>query len=82
MVLAVNLGEKEAPIQTFKQDYNVSFPLLLDPLIQVASLYGVRSTPTHFLIDRQGKVMAGGGGMKDWAGEHGRRLIAQLLERR
>lgn len=80
MVLAMNLGEKAASIQTFKQEHKVSFPILLDPLIQVASLYGVRGTPTHFLIDRQGKLIAGGAGIKDWAGESASRLIEQLLE--
>jgi peroxiredoxin len=78
-VLGVNIGESAAPIHTFQQKYAVSFPLLLDPLLQVATLYGVQATPTHFLINRQGQVMAGGMGGKDWAGEEARRLIGQLL---
>lgn len=79
MVLAVNIGEQAAPIQTFKQAYGVSFPLLLDPLVHVATLYDVRATPTHFIVDRQGKVIAGGLGAKDWAGDEARHLIGQLL---
>ena len=66
-------------MRTFQQQYAVSFPLLLDPLLQVATLYGVQATPTHFLIDPQGQVMAGSMGGKEWAGEEARRLIGQLL---
>ncbi len=81
-MLAVNLGEKTSPVQRFKQEYEVSFPILMDPLIHIGSLYGVRGTPTHFLIDRQGKVIAGGAGIKDWSGEEAQELIKQLLEAR
>jgi peroxiredoxin len=79
VVLAVNIGEQATPIHTFQQQYEVSFPLLLDPLLQVATLYGVQATPTHFLLNPQGQVIAGGMGDKDWAGEEARRLIDQLL---
>lgn len=75
----MNIGEQATSLHTFQQAYGVSFPLLLDPRLQVATLYGVQATPTHFLINQQGQVMAGGMGGKDWAGEEAGRLIDQLL---
>lgn len=81
-MLAVNLGEQIPAVQRFKQEYAISFPILMDPLIQIGALYGVRGTPTHFIIDQEGKVIAGGAGIKNWSGEEAQGLIKQLLEAR
>lgn len=59
--------------------HNLTFPGLLDSDSSVSNLYRVRGTPTRFLIDREGKVIAGSIGPRDWASEETQRLIGTLL---
>lgn len=79
-MLAVNIGESADQIQQYMLKHKLTFPALVDPSSSVASLYGVRATPTRFLINRGGKAMAGSIGPRDWAGEDARRLIEILLD--
>jgi len=60
-------------------EHKLTFPALLDSDSKLANLYGVRATPTRFLIDREGRLIAGGIGPRDWASEEARKLISHLL---
>lgn len=80
IVLAVNIGESADQIQQYMLKHKLTFPALVDPSSSVANLYGVRATPTRFLINRDGKAMAGSIGPRDWAGEDARRLIETLVD--
>lgn len=42
-------------------------------------MYSVRGTPTTFLINRNGMVLGGTVGPKDWAGDTAKQMIEQLL---
>ncbi|SDH86386.1 Peroxiredoxin [Alteribacillus persepolensis] len=58
-ILAVNLTETEPGVQsveTFAEDFELTFPLLLDEEIAVANAYGVQPIPSSFFIDREGIV--------------------------
>ena len=57
----------------------LTFPALIDSDSRVSRLYGVRGTPTRFLIDRHGKLIAGSVGPWDWASEEAQKLIAHLV---
>ena len=52
-VIAVNLGEPRSSVRKWVADLGLTYPVLLDPQLSVASLYGVRGLPTTFLIDSQ-----------------------------
>ena len=43
-------------------------------------VYGVFGTPTFYVIDRQGRLVARGVGAKDWEGEQARQLLEALVE--
>jgi len=58
----------------------LTFPMAIDVSGEVARAYGVRFTPTHFLIDRSGRVRAGGSGRKDWSSPQAHALVEVLLE--
>lgn len=79
-MLAVNIGESAEQIRSYVLKQKLTFPALVDTTSSVANLYGVRATPTRFLITREGKAVAGSIGPRDWAGEDVQRLIATLLE--
>jgi thiol-disulfide isomerase/thioredoxin len=54
VVLAVNVGEDEATVQQFVDEFGLDFEILLDPATIVANLYQVYAYPTTMFIDRDG----------------------------
>jgi thiol-disulfide isomerase/thioredoxin len=55
VVLGVNVGDSNADIVAFAEEEGLTFPLLRDPLRQVARASNVRVIPTTLFIDRQGE---------------------------
>lgn len=59
VILAVNLTETESNmkvIEDFVEEYELSFPILLDEHIEVATLYMIQPIPTSYMIDSNGIV--------------------------
>ena len=58
VVLAINVGESPSRVNKFIQDYNLSFPVLLDLERNVAGKYNVNITgyPTTFFVDGDGII--------------------------
>lgn len=56
-VLAINVGESNLAVENFKEQYGLTFPILLDKKMEVLNAYGVDPLPTTFLIDKNGKVV-------------------------
>ena len=79
VVFAVNIAETADQVKGFLVKHRLSFPALLDSDSRVSNLYGIRGTPTRFLIDREGKLIAGSIGPRDWASEEARKLIGHVL---
>ena len=65
-ILAVDLGEDSGTVQQFIRDRSYTFPVLLDMDNKVGSLYGIRSIPSTFIIDREGKIISMIVGGRDW----------------
>lgn len=55
-VLAVNLGESRDRVAAFSAQFQMDFPVLLDPAGQTTRLYPTRGIPTSFLLDGEGVV--------------------------
>jgi peroxiredoxin len=65
IVLAVNMTRQDDPAQVapFADEYNLTFPILLDESGEVAALYQLNSLPSSFFINRDGiieEVVVGG----------------------
>jgi len=78
-ILAVDLQEWIKGVRAFKEKFKLNFPILLDSDGRVGSKYGVISIPTTYLIDREGYVIGGALGARDWASKEAFELINQLL---
>jgi peroxiredoxin len=78
-MLAVNIREGTKKVRAFKERFGLNFPILLDSDGRVGSKYGVISIPTTYLIDREGYVIGGALGTRDWASKEAFALIDQLL---
>lgn len=58
-ILAVNLTETEASIRDvhdFVEEFGLTFPILLDEKIEVATTYQIRPIPTSYMIDSNGII--------------------------
>jgi peroxiredoxin len=55
-ILAVNFDEPPQQVQQFADEFELSFPVLLDPGAEVQKLYRVIGYPTTFVVDEEGIV--------------------------
>ena len=78
-ILAVNMGESEDQVIAYMARHGLSFPHLMDPGAKAEEAFGIQATPTNFLVDRRGHVVAGGMGYRDWNGPEAHRIIESLL---
>ncbi len=78
-LVLVNYGEPEAAVRAFANDVPFAHATLLDPQTRLGDRLGVKFLPTHFLIDRQGHLVASGVGPKAWDGPEAELLIRNLL---
>ena len=56
VVLAVNQRETAAYVKAFGDQFNLSFPLILDTDGAIGVRYQVRALPTTFFVDRRGII--------------------------
>lgn len=76
-VVAVSLGETRDKVEAYRKEYNVPYPLLLDPQGISANLYYVQSIPLNVFIDAEGLILSGYGGALDE--EQLRQILAELI---
>jgi peroxiredoxin len=80
VVLGINMREEPDLVKTYVAKHRLTFPHLLDADAKVMSLFAVPATPTTLLIDREGQVLAGGLGYRNWASPAVHRLVESLLK--
>lgn len=81
-IVAVNIKDKRADALAFIKKHRISYPVLMDPEGEVGLLYGAYATPTVYLIDRNGAVLARKWGPAGWNSPAARKLIAALVEQK
>ncbi|QEN04995.1 TlpA family protein disulfide reductase [Thiospirochaeta perfilievii] len=65
-VLAVNLAEPKETVEAFIDNNNYTFDVLLDSDNQIGLMYGARSIPTTYLVDKDGNIVGGKIGTHEW----------------
>jgi peroxiredoxin len=79
-VLGIDIQESRDLVLRQVQRQGLSYDNLLDENSEVSSLYGVRSTPTKFIIDTDGNLVGAALGYREWDGEGMQSLIRKLME--
>jgi peroxiredoxin len=79
VVLGVNIREPQEVVEKAARERGYTFPVLLDSTAEVAQRYQVRATPTVYLIDRRGMLVASAVGARPWDSQQGRKLLQELL---
>ncbi len=80
VILAIDLQESERRVKAFRDEFKLNFPILLDSDGMIGLAYGVRSIPTTYLVDREGYLIGGALGARDWASKEAFNLFDHLLD--
>jgi peroxiredoxin len=57
-VVGISLDEEVKPVQEMVRSKGMSWPQIHDADQSLVKLFNVKGTPTYFLIDREGKIVA------------------------
>lgn len=55
--LAINYKEAKITVDTFARQYEINFPILMDPDGTLSDRYNVFNLPATFVIDKDGKIV-------------------------
>jgi len=50
-IIAINVGQSKKHVESFVEEFNLTFPMLLDEHSEIARQFGIRGLPTNFFID-------------------------------
>lgn len=78
-IVAVNLGEPANYVNEFMRSKGFTFTVLLDSHQRVGALYGIRSIPTTYLLDREGKIIGAVVGSREWSTDESIEMFKLLL---
>jgi len=82
VILAINLREKRETVNHYTRKEKLPFPVLLDINGKVAFDYGVSATPAHFLINKEGELVAMIMGARDWTSVESHNLVRFLTDQK
>jgi peroxiredoxin len=80
VVLKVATKEKEQDLVKYKNEFNISTPILIDGKGSGTDAYGVSILPETFFINRKGKILGRARREVDWASSNMKNLIQYLLK--
>ena len=78
-MVSVSLHEPADTVREWGEDFDVGFPLWLDPGGETPAAFGVRSHPSTVLVDRGGRIVGRVPGERNWSSPEARRLVEWLL---
>jgi peroxiredoxin len=77
-MVAVSLDANPALVGPYVERARLTFPVALDPKMDLANSYGVRALPVSFVVDPRGMVVAMALGPRAWDGPAARALMAGI----
>jgi len=78
-IVAVDLSEPRDVVKRFVAENKMTYPVLLDTSGDVGALYGARSIPTTYVIDRKGRILGRTIGSRAWDAPEVVSLFESLL---
>ena len=79
-MLAIDIREDKKKAADFAQKLGIPFPVLLDKSGSVATTYGIRGIPAHFIIDQKGKILGAATGPRGWDSKESLKLFRYLID--
>jgi peroxiredoxin len=80
-ILAVSTDAQGVAVtRPFQQENHLTFPILHDADYRVGLIYGARSLPMTFMVDRQGIIRHQIFGARDWGASEAQQLVQMLMK--
>ena len=80
VMLAINLQESASKIKQFYKEYKLTFTTLLDTTGDVGTGFGIRSIPTTFILDKNGRIIGKALGPREWESKESIALFEYLTD--
>jgi peroxiredoxin len=80
MLVAVSVDTNAKSVNPYLTKLGLTFPVALDPKMDLGNTYGVRALPSSFIVDREGHVVALALGPRPWDNDASQSLIEGLLK--
>jgi thiol-disulfide isomerase/thioredoxin len=78
VMVAINLQESASRVKQFYKEYKLTFTTLLDTTGDVGAGLGIRSIPTTFILDKNGRIVGKALGPREWEGKKSIALFEYL----
>ena len=79
VLVAVSADANPTVVKPFLDRHGLTFPVALDPKLDLGNAYGVRALPSSFIVDRDGNLAALALGPRPWADDASHSLVEGLL---
>ena len=80
-VVAISIDrDKKERVQQYIKDYNLTFPVLLDPGQKVRKDYFIMGLPTSYLIGADGKLKGFISGAREWDSAASKKMFSTLVQ--
>ena len=79
VLLAIDMRESRALVESYKRRYRLTFPHLLDTEGNTARAYGVRYHPASFIVNKRGQIVARVTGPRPWDSPDFQRLFEEMI---
>lgn len=78
VIVAVSVDADPKVVAPYIKEHGYTFPVVLDPKMEVANTYGVRALPSSFVVDRKGGLLALALGPRAWDNRASHALVEGL----
>lgn len=80
-MLTISVDKDQSLIKPFMKEYDLTFPVLLDPESETAKkTYKTTGVPETFIVNKQGIIVHKAIGPRDWASNDAMAAFKQLVE--
>jgi len=80
-LIAVSVDADPKKVAPFVGEHGLTFPIGLDPRMDMANAYGVRALPSSFIVGRDGNLTALAIGPRHWDNDAAHSLVEGLVRR-
>jgi peroxiredoxin len=80
-VMGISVGEAPGTVKDYIAKKGFGYPVFVDPSGEIGSLFGARSIPTTYVVDKDGKAIAGIVGGAPYDGAEAAALFSELASR-
>jgi peroxiredoxin len=79
VMIAIDLQEPASTVRAFLKDHHLTFTALLDSDGEAAALFSVTSIPVTFILDKEGNIIGGALGAREWDKKEATSLFEHLV---